>query len=309
MGLNSHHKVLLGKIEATYGVDPTPTGALNAVLTRNFAITPMDGKDVVRISDKPFFGDDPMLPSELKAMMTFETELIGHGTVGTAPLWGFLMRAAACAQVIVAITSVTYNPVSTGFESATFYFDMGGMRQIMKGARGTAVLATDVNGIPVIKWTFTGLWTQPTDLAPAVPVFTGFQQPYLTNDANTPTFTVNGVACLLRKFELDLGNQVAPRYLQNYEEIIISDTKAKIKLQIEALPLATLNPYALALAQTPFALNLVYGVGAGKIVTINAPSCRMGRPKHANQDNVLEWDLEMIPLAVAGNDQFRVIFT
>lgn len=309
MGLNASHKVLLFKIESTYGVDPVATGALNTMLVKNHTIAPMEGKDVDRQLDRTFFGADQMFPGEVRATMSFETELIGHGTVGTAPLFGPLLRAAAFAQVVVAVTSVTYNPISTGIESGTFDFYMAGARQLLRGARGDCTLETDVSGIPILKWNFTGLWSQPTDLAPVTPVYTGWQTPYLTNAANTTTFTVNGVAAKLRKFSLPFGNEVTPRYLQNLEEILITDSKAKIAMQIEALPLATLNPFALANAQTAFAVSLVYGVGAGKIVTINAPSCRMGRPKFAAQDKVLEWDLDIVPLPNAGNDQFTIAFT
>lgn len=310
-GFNWRIKTILLKIETSYGVDPTPTGAANAIQLSNVSLKPMDGQDVSRNLDRAFLGAQQQFPTGLMATLTGETELIGHATPGTLPGWGPLARISALAQVASPGVSVIYNPIAGPvFESGTVWFDVAGTRQVMLGCRATGMLKLNSQAIPVIAWTITGLWTQPVDQAPATPVLTAFQTPLIVNKANTPTFTINGVTCLLRNFELDLANQVTPRLLANSEEIVVSDSAGMISAQIEAVALATLNPFLLAKNQTSFAVNLVHGVGAGKIVTINAPTCRMMRPDgYAQEDNILEWPLRIIPLPNAGNDQFTITLT
>jgi hypothetical protein len=310
MALSSKRKVILAKIEATYGLDSTPTGALNAILMTNVNVTPMEGQDVSRNLDLAYFGAEQELPSGLHGIITGSTELVGNATVGTAPAWGVLARMCALAQVVNAGVSVVYTPISSGFESGTIYFDYAGTRQMLTGVRGTGVLTSNSQGIPVIAWTLKGLWSKPVDLAPAVPTLTNFQAPQISNKANTPTFTMNGVSMLLRNFELDFANAVAVRLLQNFESIEVNDSNAMIKCQVEAVPLATIDPFLLANNQTAFALSLVHGVGAGKVVTIAAPNCRMKRPTgYAAQDNIVEWPLGVTPLPNAGNDQFSITLT
>lgn len=306
----ARQKVILAKIEATYGVDPTPTGALNAILMQNVRINPMDGQDVSRDLDLPYFGAQQQFPTGMRVTLSGETELIGATALGTAPAWGVLARSCGMAQVLNAGVSVVYNPVSTGFESITLYFDYAGTRQVITGCRGTAKIVSNSQGIPKIQWDFTGRFAAPTDTAAAVPTLTSWQTPQIANKTNTPTFTINGFAAYLRDFELDLANDVVMRLMQNYEEVVITDSKAAIKAQIEAVALASLNPFSLANNQTSFGLNFVHGVGAGKVVTIAAPNCRLNRMSgYAEQDKIVEWPLAIMPLPTAGNDQFTITLT
>lgn len=93
-------KTLLAKIETTYGVDPTPTGAANAILATNVSFSPMEGTDVPRNLERQWFAADPTIAAGLYATISFSVEMVGSGTLGTAPGWGPLMRACAAAEVL-----------------------------------------------------------------------------------------------------------------------------------------------------------------------------------------------------------------
>jgi hypothetical protein len=71
MSLRFRKKVLLAKIETTYGTDATPTGAANAMLASNISIQPMEGSDAERGHDQPFLGNDGTIPYDLHSRMTF----------------------------------------------------------------------------------------------------------------------------------------------------------------------------------------------------------------------------------------------
>jgi hypothetical protein len=245
MTLFWRQKVLLAKTEATYGTDPTPTAAANSILAIDMKIMPMEGRDQSRELDMPSMGGQPSIPLDLHSKMTFKVELQPSGAAGTAPAWGPLLRACGCAQTIVASTSVTYNPVSSAHESATIYFYIGQTLYKILGARGTAKLTFTAQGIAYLEFTFTGLFTIAAEGARPTPVLTAFQKPVAVSMANTPVFTINAVAMVMRSLAMDLGNEIVPRFLVNSHQVLITDRAEMIEMTVEAEPLTTINPYTL----------------------------------------------------------------
>lgn len=310
MSLSWPQKILLFKLEGAYGVDPTPTGAANAVLAVDVRIRPMEGNDVDRDLDMPYMGAGGTIPAELHSKITFKVEFSPSGAAGTAPAWGPLLRACAVAETINAGVSVVYNPVSEGHESGTFYFQIGGTLHKIIGSRGNCKLMVTAQGIPYLEFEFTGLFETPAEAARPAVDLTAFQKPALASDANTPTFTINAIDVVARSVSLDLGNQVGNRLLIGNEEVLITDKKEVIETTIEAVPLTTLDPYALAAAQSAVPLQLVHGTAAGLIATLDVPGAQMQRPQGLeNAQNVAEWPLRMVPLPVAGNDQWTLTLT
>lgn len=310
MALNWNRKVLLSKIEGPYGVDSAPTGGANAILATNVSIDPMKGQDVSRELELTTLGAQPTVPVGVHATIKFEVELAASGIAGTAPAWGPLLRACAVAETIAAGVSVTYNPVSTAHESASIHFQVEGTRYVIVGARGTASMKIEAQAIPKIAFEFTGLFTAPGEVAFPVANLAAWAKPIVATKANTPVFTLNGQALVLRSLELDLANEVVTRFLIGSENVFITAKNEKISAVVEAVPLTTLNPYALALAQTAVPLVLTHGVGAGKIVTLNAPLAQFQRPSGiAQQQGIVEWPLSMVPQVNAGNDQWTLVLT
>ncbi|MGZ9811286.1 phage tail tube protein [Pseudoroseicyclus sp. H15] len=303
-------KLLLSKIEATYGTDATPTGALNAIQAYDFRLMPMEGQDVERPLETPFLGGQETIPADLHAKITFKVELEPSGAAGVAPGWGPLLRACGCAETITADTSVVYNPVSGSFESASHYFNLDGQLHKLRGSRGTAKITIGASAIPYLEFEFTGLWSQPTDTAFATPDFSAFKKPLVATSANTPTATIDEVDMVLRSFELDLGCTVAPRFLVGGESIQITDRKETISAVVEAVPLSTFNPYALATGETLVELQLVHGTAAGRIATIVVPQLQMQRPGAPTENQgIVEWPLSGVPIFDAGNDQWTLTLT
>lgn len=310
MPLKWNRKVLLVAIETIYGTDAAPTGGANAVLATNVSIQPMEGQDVSRELELTTLGAQPTVPVEVHAKISFEVELAASGAAGTAPAWGPLLRACAVAETIAPGVSVTYNPVSAAHESGTIHFWVENTRYAIVGARGTAALKVEAQKVPKIAFTFTGLFTAPAETAAAVPALAAWQKPIVATKANTPVFTLNGQALVLRSLELDLANEVVTRFLIGSEGVLITAKNEKIAAVVEAVPLTTLNPYALALAQTAVPLVLTHGLGAGKIATLNAPLAQFQRPTGlAQQQGIVEWPLSMVPQVGAGNDQWTLVLT
>ena len=268
-------KVILAKIESAYGVDPTPTGAANAMLMTGVELSPMEGEDVSRDLEFPYLAAQGMIPVGLRVRLRGKVELAPSGAAGTAPAWGPLLRACGVAETIVTDTSVTYEPITDSMESVAIHFWIGGTQHKMLGVRGDATLRFTAQGLPYIEFDLTGLYTEPAEATPATPTLTGFQTPLVVTDTNTPTFTVDdgggAVSLVMREFQMALGNQVEPRLLVRSESIIIPDRAEAVTVHVEAVPVSTFNPYALASAQTPVEVVLVHGTDAGAVATLDLP--------------------------------------
>ncbi|MEQ8340065.1 MAG: hypothetical protein RID15_13810 [Marinovum algicola] len=302
-------KIVTVELESTYGTDATPDGA-DAILTVEGSITPMEGNDVNRNLETPWLGADGTIPAELHAKVTFKVELQGSGTAGTAPGWGKLLRMCACAETIVAATSVTYNPVSDAHESGTLYFYVGKTLHKLVGARGNAKFAFTAQGIPYIEFEFTGLFTDPAEATRPTVDLSAFVKPSLATSVNTPTGTINGTDFVIRSLSLDLGNQVENRFLIGSESVLITDKQEVIEATVEAQVLTAFDPYALAKAQSEVAVVLTHGTTAGKIATLTAPTAQMQRVQGLeNAQNITEWPLRLVPLASSGNDQWTLALT
>lgn len=301
-------KVLLAKLETVYGTDPVATGAANAILGIDVKLSPMEGQDVSRMVDLPYFGAQRTIPAELYQKLAFKVELQASGSLGVAPAWGPLLRACGVAQAVVATTSVTYNPISQSQESITISMHIDGTRYRLQGARGNAKFSLDAQGIPYIEFEFTGLWQPAGDVPNPVAVLTGFANPTIVSKTNTPVFTVGGVALVAKGFMMDMGNQVERRFLINSDSIMITDRAESIECRVEAVPLATLNPFALAAAQSTVAVALTHGTTAGLRSALSVPLAQMMRTASIEQSqNIVEWPLAMTPIPNVGNDQWSLL--
>ena len=304
-----NNKILLAKIETTYGTDSVPVAATDAIFARDVELTPMEGSDLAREIDQPFMGHSLTIPADLHTRLSFRVEFSPSGSLGVAPRWGALLRACGCAQVISAGASVTYNPVSEAHESVSIYLWIGGTRYVLRGARGTARIELAASGIPYIVFEFWGLFSQPTDVARDTPSAAGWPVPQHVSDTNTPTFTIGGANFILRNLNFDLANTVEPRMLVNSEEILITAKAETVEWQMEAVPLATWNPFALSAARTTVAAVVAHGVGAGRIATLNFPRVEVQRPQLTGAQNIKEWSLRGNAVFNTGNDQWTLVLT
>lgn len=304
------NKLLLLKTESSYGTDPTPTGAANAMLATNVQLTPMDGDDVSRELELPYLGAQAQIPVGLRARLQFRIELVPSGTAGVAPAWGPVMKALGCSETIVTDTSVTYRPVTTGHSSATGWVWHGGQKQVINGMRGSGRMRWPAQGLPYLEADMIGLFSAPTDAAQLSPTYSGFKTPQVVRSAAT-TFEIDSVPLVMRETTLDLGNQVEPRLLVGSESILITDRAETLSMRVEApTALSTFDPFAAAEDQDLLPVELVHGVGAGFITTFNAPTVQLRRMSgFENSQNILEWPLEGSPLPNTGNDQWSLALT
>lgn len=309
-GLLYRNVAVLFKQEVTYGTDPTPTGAANAVLAAEVTMRPMEMQTVDRALIRPFLGNSEQLPTQIYNGLEMSVELAGSGAAGTAPAFGPLLRACGFAETVSAGVDVQYTPVSTGFESATFYFNLDGVLHKGVGARGTVSFSLKNNDRPMARFNFTGLFVPIADAAlPAVDL-AAWKKPLPCNRTNTPTFTLHSYAGLLEDLQIDMANDVQYRGLIGGQEFVrIVDRKPKGSVLMEAVKVADKDWWTAIRQADTGALQVVHGLTPGNIVQVDAPGVQIYNPRYQDSQGIamLSADMSVNPGAT-GNDEIVLTF-
>lgn len=308
MALLKRKASVLAKIEDTYGVDPTPTGAANAILVSDVDISPMEMKTVDRANIRPFLGHNTQLPTGLFSKIDFTCEAAGSGAAGTAPAWGPLLRMCGFAETITAGVKVEYSPVSSAFESGTQYFNLDGVLHKLTGARGNFSFDFTRDGRPAFKFSFTGLFNAVADDASPSVTLSAWQTPLAVNRTNTPTLTLHGYAGRVHSLTGDMANNIVFRELVGgAAEVLLTDRKPAGQILMEAVTVATKNWWTTIKDITTGPLQLIHGTTAGNKVQIDAPNVQLITPKYSDQDGIamLQAGLVYAPGAT-GNDEIKI---
>lgn len=139
MSLLMNKRVLIAKLEATYGADATPTGG-DAILARSLDLMPLEGDVVARDFIRPFFGASGEIRVTNYAKLDVEVELVGNGTAGQAAPWGKLINACGFTETLLAA-------------AVTGTAQVGGSSTTIKLAAGASATDNAYNGATI---TFTG---------------------------------------------------------------------------------------------------------------------------------------------------------
>lgn len=308
MTLLKRNAGILAKIETTYGTDPIPTGAANALLVSNFTISPQETKSVSRDLIRAYLGNSQSLPGTINSKIEFEVEIAGSGTAGTAPAWGPLLRACAFAQTINAGVSTVYTPVSTAFESVTIYCYLDKVLHKVTGAFGTVSFGFSEGAIPKMKFSYTGIYSAVTDATLSSSTLTAWQIPLPVNRVNTPTFSLLSYSAVMQKLTIDMANAIAYRSLPGGpENVVLTDRKPAGSISIEATTVAAKDWWTSIKNATTGAMQLIHGVNAGNIIQIDAPAAQMHSPKYGDKDGIAMLDASMIYTpSSAGNDEITI---
>ena len=303
--------LMLVKEETEYGTDPTPTPAANAILVSNVSI-----KEVVSAAERP--GQSVSLSpiaSKLGSVhveISFQTELKGSGTKGTAPRIGDLFEACGRTEGAVAGSSVSYVPKSSSVKSVTIYLYKDGRLHKVTGAKGNAKTILAANKQAMVEFSMKGLYTAPTDTAiPSGAVYETTAAPVCKGGS----LSLNSVSTLaVEQTEIDFGNEVSVRpskiATNGIAGVEITSRKPTISVNPESVSVATLDIRALMLT-TPVAFSEVVGSVAGNIITITAPKVNLNAPEYGEREGITVETLkgDCTRSADAGNDEQVIIFT
>jgi hypothetical protein len=265
------------------------------------------GRDLIR----PYLGNFDQLIAKTSVAITFEVELAGSGTAGTAPRFGAILKACGMSETIVASTSVTYAPVSSTFSSATIYFNVDGVLHKLTGCRGDMSLSCAVGAIPKIKFDMTGVYNAPTDTAQPAVTYSAQAAPLVFRQGNTSAFQFFTYAGVLQSVEFNMANSLVYRELVGgTKETLITDRKPAGTVMIEAPTIAAKDFFSAALASSTGNLTFLHGTTAGNRVTLTNSQVDVTNPTYQDQDSVQMLSIPYVALpTTAGNDEVSLAFT
>jgi hypothetical protein len=311
MAQRTSQRVLLAKIESSYGTDPTPTGSSNAILVRSLEVSPFQSDVVERELIRGYMGNYETLHANTRVEVTFEVEMAGSGTAGTAPAYGPLLKACGNSQTIVSSTSVTYAPLSSSHDSVTMYFFQDGVQQKITGARGSFSINAEVGAIPTINFTMIGIFNAPTDVSNPTTTYQHQADPVLFKNGNTTAQQLFSFAGAVQSFSFDQNNQTVYRELVGgTKEVQITDRRPGGSIVLEAVTMATKNYFASITGSATGNNTFQHGQTAGNIFTFSAPQTDLSTVSYSDSDGIqmLNFDYTATPTA-AGNDEYSIVIS
>ena len=307
-------KFLIAKIESTYGTDPTPVGGSNAIQVTNLEVTPIESDNVQAAAYQGFIGNSTRatLVANKRVSVTFDVELAGSGTAGTAPAFGPLLKSCGLSETIVSSTSVTYAGVSSSFDSATIYCFYDGTRHKITGARGSVSFNFTAGQFAVASFNFIGIYNAPDGTALSGNFTVANQAAALeVNDTNMTTATFHGVtSARIESLDLALNNELIYKETASNKEVIITNRAPGGTAVIEAPAVGTTDYFAKAVGVTTASSSLVLGATAGNIVTLTAAQTDITGVTYGDTNGVVSLSMPYLALpTTAGNDELSLAFT
>ena len=302
---------ILAKAESSYGTNPNPTGSANYVQVIDLNIEPIVSDEVSRDLIRPYMGNYEVIPANTRVNVTFDVEMAGSGSAGTAPKYGAILKACGLSETISGGNTVTYAPVTTPSDSVTLFVNYDGVRHIVKGCRGTFSINCEVNNIPRISFSLTGLFAAPTDDAlPSVTV-SNQASPLIFKNGSTSNFAIFGFAAALQSWNLDFNNEVIYRELVGgTKEVIITDRRPSGTAVVEAVALSSHNFFTDYTGTSTGTNTWLHGTTAGNKVTVSCPQTDLGQPTYEESDGITMLNLPFMATPTASaNNEFSLVYT
>ncbi len=308
MPLRTQRAVVAAKVEAVDGTAETLLAAngilaLSGQYQRNADVMP-------RNPLRPTLSQLTSIIGKRSANIQTSIEMRGSGTAGTAPDWGPLMRACGFSETVVAVTSVTYAPISTGDVSATVAHYQDGIRHQVAGARGTMSFGGAVGEICVMNFNMLGIEDTVTDQAIIAPTYTTV----VPRPLKLMTFTVHGVASVFASsFSIDMGVTITPRTdftkASGYVSTFLGDRMPVCNFVIEKPLVASKDWYGIFEAMTESNISLVLGSVAGNITTIAAPKFQVTNITEQDDGGIARLSIDGKLNLTTGDDELTIALT
>jgi len=305
-----NREVILVKEEVTYNLDPVPVAGTDAVLVEN----PSWANEGLRMNERPAvrasIGQLQHVYGGMLRTLTFDMEMKGSGAAGTPPEMADLLEACGMLETVVAITSVTYTPASTGHKSVTIYYYQDGTLMKLTGCRGNVTFNMEVGAIPKASFTMTGHVSAITDVTLPSPTYDSvIPAPFIN-----ASFAVGGYGQIIGAWTFDMGNELAmppnPAAADGFGEVRI------IKRDVNG----SLDPEHQLVATEPFDADFRAGVSAalasgaiggtaGNIINIAHPAIYYRDIAPGDRDGIRTLDLTYAAAEATTDDEASIAFT
>jgi len=302
----TRNMLVLAKIQPTANTDSVPTPAVNAILARGVAPSPVVANFVPRDLYQPYYGNTGQIQVGAYSTVNFEVEVAGAGAAGTVPKYGPLLRACGFSETITASTKVDYAPATTAQEMVTLYVFLDGVRHIMTDCRGSVTFELNAGGIPVMSFNFTGFAATVSDNVPTGTSYTGWTAPLGVTRANTPTFTLHTIPVKATQFSVDMANQVDYRNYIGSETVTFTNRNPTGSTTFEYDAFSVRDWFGITRLGTLGTMSMIHGTVAGNIVQFDAPRVQLTNPAISDDNGLAMLSLNLDIQPNVGNDEFIV---
>jgi len=243
--------------------------------------------------------------------VTFDVEIKGSGTAGTAPEFSEILECCGFVETVVAATSVTYDPTSVqaNISSGTLEYEDDGYVHTLTGCRGNVSLNLEAGKPGMIAVTLTGHVESSVDGSLTAAYDSTVPEVYI--DA---PFDFGGYAAVISKLTFDMSNKLAMppsvSAADGYGEIRITDRDVTGSFDPEATLKAANDWEALVTGNTTAALDTgVIGSAEGNRFRVQMPACRVTDLSQGDRDGIRTYEVPLQAVESSGDDQVSLAFT
>ena len=309
-------KILFAKIEAAEDTAEAMAKE-NAIETRNLSVNLYQGNRVNKDIDRLALGAQESVNTNPHTVMAFDVLAAGAGAAGTVPGWGPLLRMCGLREVVDADTSVTYEPVSGGYESGTLEFRRpaaNNKHQVYKtsGVRGEFGFELNAGQLPLLKFSnMMGTWYEPEVVAGIESDTSKFKEAIPAVKSNTISAQLDGYGCALSAFSVSMGNQLTRRDMPGSRSSVLSDRAISGQLTVLAPELSDKNYFEKLQSHNgaqKVALEVVHGTTAGNTLGINLQQIQLNNISETEVDGELAYQMDFVAIPTdAGDDEFSLV--
>lgn len=309
--LRMRRSLLFAKVESTYNQDSNPDETNDAVVVLDF--DPGVEIDVNERETKDLsIGQGAERGGKARSNLSFSTELRGSGVAGDAPKGDdALFRMAGFAPTNNPGVSHIYDPRSSGFESATIYANIDGVRHAITGCIANLELALVAGETAKCNWTVQAPFALPVDAAiPASQSPNATLPPVCKN----MTVSLDGYTPKVHSISFNLNNVIAERPDLGSNHAIagfaLTNRNVDGEIVIEAVTRAEKDFWASLNADSLVAMSIVLGSVAGNIITITCPAVRFRQIQWGDQDALATYTIPFqLPKTGSGNNEIQIALT
>lgn len=305
-----NREVILAGIESSYNSDPTLIPGTHSILVEEPSWANEGLRMVERAPVRANIGMLQHIYAGRLETLTFNVEVKGSGSAGTAPELGPLLRMCGMGETVVPSTSVAYSPASTGHESGYIYYYQDGTLRKLGGCRGNVSGALETGDVGKLSFTITGHPVAPTDTSIVTPSY----------DSTVPQalvgvpFDIGGYSAVINALNFDLANTVAfPPDISaanGYGEIRITRRDVNGSFDPENVLVATNDYMGDFIAGNTMALDTgVIGGTAGNRWRVQMPVVYYRDVSPADREGVRTLDIPFGATESSGDDEITITFT
>lgn len=253
---------IYAKKEVTYGTLVPPAVAADVFKVFDVVLKALDGETERDETAQNTWGSSEVFHVGSHVSLEFKMSIVGAGTAGSEPEWGFFHKICGYAVTVDPGVDVRYSLISADGDSATVFVNLGGARHPMTGVRGEVTRHFDAKKRPYFQYKLKGLWNAPVAKTVINPDFTAYERPVPVGNEYT-TASLHAVSLGLIGHMYGNNNAVEHIDVPGYEGIDINDREPGGDITFLAPAIGTTNWFAIAKAGTKGALIIEHGTGDG----------------------------------------------